>query len=37
MGTYTILVGKIEGNRSLRRPVYMWDNNIKINFKELSY
>jgi hypothetical protein len=30
---YTILGGKLEGNRPLGRPRQRWKNNIKLNLK----
>jgi hypothetical protein len=33
-GEYRVLVGKPEGNRSLGRPMLMWENNIKIDLDE---
>ena len=32
---YRVLVGKSEGNRSLRRPRYRWKDNIKIDLQEV--
>jgi hypothetical protein len=33
---YKILVGKPEGKRPLRRPRHTWEDNIKINLKEIG-
>jgi hypothetical protein len=32
---YRILVGKPEGKRPLGRPRYKWEDNIKINLREI--
>jgi hypothetical protein len=32
---YKILVGNPEGKRPLRRPRHGWEDNIKMNLKEL--
>jgi hypothetical protein len=34
---YIILVGNLEGNRPLGRPRSRWENNIKINLKEIGF
>jgi prepilin-type processing-associated H-X9-DG protein len=34
---YRVLVGKPEGNRPLRLPTHRWEDNIKIDFKALSW
>jgi hypothetical protein len=31
--TYKILVGNLEGNRSLERPRHRWEDNINMNIK----
>jgi hypothetical protein len=31
---YSILVGKLEGKRPLRRRSCRWEDNIEIDFKE---
>jgi hypothetical protein len=31
----SILVGKSEGKRSLRRPTYRWEDNIRIDHGEI--
>ena len=36
-GTYTILVGKPEGNRPLGRLRHRWENNIKMDFQEVGW
>jgi hypothetical protein len=33
---YRILVGKLEGRRPLGIPRYRWDDNIKMDFRELG-
>jgi hypothetical protein len=33
---YKILVGKPEGNRELRRPRCRWEDNIKMDLRELG-
>jgi hypothetical protein len=35
-GVYRVLVGKPEGNRPLRRPRRRWEDNIKLDLKELG-
>jgi len=32
--TYRILMRKPEGKMPLRRPIYMWEENIKIDLKK---
>jgi len=34
---YKILVAKPEGNRTLRRPKHIWEDNIKMDIKEIGY
>jgi hypothetical protein len=34
---YSVLVGKPEGNRPLGRPGRRWEDNIKIDLKEISW
>jgi hypothetical protein len=34
---YSILVGKPEGNRPLRRPRRMWVDNIKMGLREIGW
>jgi hypothetical protein len=34
---YRILVGKPEGQRSLGRPKRRWEDNIKINLREIGW
>jgi hypothetical protein len=33
---YRILVGKPEGKRPLRRPRHRWENNIKMDLREIG-
>jgi hypothetical protein len=35
--TFTILVGKREGERPLRRPGRRWEDNIKMNLRETQF
>jgi hypothetical protein len=35
-GFYSILVGKPEGKRPLGRPRRRWDNNIKMDLREIG-
>ena len=35
-GVYRALVGKPEGKRPLRRPRSRWEDNIKVNLKEVG-
>jgi hypothetical protein len=32
---YRVLMGKLEGKISLGRPIRRWENNIKIDFREI--
>jgi hypothetical protein len=34
--TYTILVGKLEGKRPLGRPRHRWEENIKMDLREIG-
>jgi hypothetical protein len=34
---YKILVGKPEGKRSLGRPICSWENNIKMDLREIGW
>jgi hypothetical protein len=34
---YTILVGKLEGKRPLRRPRRRWVDNIKMDLREIGW
>jgi hypothetical protein len=34
---YRILVGKPEGNRPLGRPRHRWENNIKMDLREIGW
>jgi hypothetical protein len=35
-GAYRVLVGKPEGNRSLGRPKYRWEDNIEMDLQEVG-
>jgi hypothetical protein len=35
-GAYRISVGRPEGKRSLGRPRHRWEDNIKMDFKEVG-
>jgi hypothetical protein len=37
MSTYRILVGKPEGKRPLRRPGRRWEDNIKMDLREIGW
>jgi hypothetical protein len=34
---YRVLVGKPEGRRHLERPVRRWEDNIKLDFREVGW
>jgi hypothetical protein len=34
---YRILVGKPEGKRLLEKPRYKWEDNIKIDLREIGW
>jgi hypothetical protein len=34
---YGILVGKLEGKRPLRRPRHRWENNNKMDLREVGW
>jgi hypothetical protein len=34
---YTVLAGKPQGKRSLRKPRHRWVNSIKMDVKEIGY
>jgi hypothetical protein len=36
-GVYRVLVGKLEGKRTLGRPRRRWDDNIKMDLQEVGY
>jgi hypothetical protein len=36
-GIYNILVGRPEGRRPLGRPRCRWEDNIKINLREIGF
>jgi hypothetical protein len=35
-GAYRVLVGKPEGKRPLERPWRLWEDNIKMDFREVG-
>jgi hypothetical protein len=35
-GVYRVLVGRPEGKRSLRRPRRRWEDNIKLDLREIG-
>jgi ribosome biogenesis protein Nip4 len=36
-GAYNILVGRPEGRRALRRPRRRWEDNIKMDLREIGF
>jgi hypothetical protein len=36
-GAYRVLVGKPEGRRPLERLMYRWENNIKMDLREVGW
>jgi hypothetical protein len=36
ISVYRILVGRSEGKRPLGRPRYKWEDNIKLNLREIG-
>jgi hypothetical protein len=34
---YNILIGKSEGKRPLERPIHIWENNIRMDLKEIGW
>jgi hypothetical protein len=36
-GVYRVLVGKLKGRRPLGRPRRKWENNIKMDLREVGY
>ena len=36
-GVYRVLVGRPEERRSLGRPRYIWEDNIKIDLQEVGW
>jgi hypothetical protein len=36
-GAYRALVGKPKGRRPLRRPRHRWENNIKMDLREVGW
>jgi hypothetical protein len=37
IGAYNILVGRPEGRRPLRRPRLRWEDNIKMDLREIGF
>jgi hypothetical protein len=35
-GVYRVLVGRLEGKRPLERPRHRWEDNIKLDLKEIG-
>jgi hypothetical protein len=35
-GAYRVLVGRLEGKRPLGRPRRMWEDNIKLDLREIG-
>jgi len=35
--TYEVLVGKIEGKRTLARPRHRWQDDIRIDLQEIGW
>jgi hypothetical protein len=35
-GAYRVLVGRPEGKRPLRRPSHRWEDNIKMDLREIG-
>jgi hypothetical protein len=35
-GVYRVLVGRSEGKRPLRRPVHGWEDNMKMDLREIG-
>jgi hypothetical protein len=36
-GAYRVLVGKLEGKRTLGRPRHRWEDNIKMYLEEVGW
>jgi hypothetical protein len=36
-GAYSILVGRPEGRRQLGRPRHRWEDNIKMDLREIGF
>jgi len=36
LGVYRVLVGRPEGKRPLGRPRHRWENNIKMDLREIG-
>jgi hypothetical protein len=36
-GAYRVLVGKPEGRKPLGRPRYIWEDNIKMDLREVGW
>jgi hypothetical protein len=37
INAYSVLVGKPEGNRPLKRPRYRWEDNIRLDLRERGW
>jgi hypothetical protein len=35
-GAYRVLVGKTEGKRPVRRPMYRWEDSIKMDVQDVE-
>jgi hypothetical protein len=35
-GVYRVLVGRLVGKRPLKRPRHRWEDNIKLDFREIG-
>jgi hypothetical protein len=34
---YSILVGKPEGKKPLRRPTHRWEDNVRLDLREMGW
>jgi hypothetical protein len=37
IGAYNILIGRLEGRRPLGRPRRRWEDNIKMDLREIEF